>query len=139
MSPRTSPKHYVDAMGTTRVSRIEDLPDASVRSYAFGHQWIDEWPRDAQGWGKGTKATEFRFTCECGRWKREVLDEGDGDKLVQAYGGGTMLFPGSDFPKHLAKIEWARRVRAKQRAAARQAKATQDGTVVPMKRSGTDA
>jgi hypothetical protein len=137
MTPSRSAGKYVDAKGTTRVSRIEDLPDESVRSYAFGHQWQDELPRDAVGWGKGVDAQEFRFTCSCGRWKREVLDANDGDKLVQDYGGGTMLFPGSDFPKHLAKIEWLRRVRAK----AKQAPGARPGkraTVVPLIRNGTD-
>lgn len=129
MSPRRRTDRYVDPSGTTRVSKIEDLPDESVRSYAFGHQWQDEYPRGAEGWGEGIDAQEFRFTCPCGRWKREVLDANDGDKLVQSYGGGTMLFAGSDFPKHLAKIEWLRRVRVKAAKAGRQ-----PGNVVAMTR-----
>lgn len=145
MTPSRSPGRYVDAKGTTRVSRIDDLPDESVRSYAFGHQWVDELPRDVAGWGEGVDAQEFRFTCSCGRWKREVLDAHDGDRLVQDYGGGTMLFPGSDFPKHLAKIEWLRRVRAKAKAAERRRRTSpttevrsEGATVVPLTRNGTE-
>lgn len=123
--------HYVDRQGVTRVGRIDDLPDESVHCYAYGHQWDDPLGAPAEGWDKALQSWETRFSCPCGRRRREVVHRATGEVEPFQYRGGTMLFPGSDFPKRLAKVEWIRRKLA--RATPRRRK------VVELKPSGTDA
>ena len=104
-------KPYTDLHGVTRVNRIDDLPDESMRCYATAHQWDDPPATEASGWGS-FNAVELRSHCPCGRYKYEVIDLDTGDRLGQPqYGGGVMLFPGTDFPKRVARAEWLRRKR----------------------------
>jgi len=109
----TARKRYKDAAGVERVSRIEDLPDESIQCYARGHRWDDGPAIHAPGWGD-LNAAQIAATCDCTRRKTEVIDADTGERLGQAqYAGGVMLMAGSDFPKHLARVEWLRRLREK--------------------------
>lgn len=123
---KTKDGRYVDAQGVTRVSRIDDLPDESVRCYAYGHRWDDPPGQPAVGWDKALEPWETRFSCEngCGRRRREVIMLATGETEPFQYSGGTMLFPGSDFPKRLAKVEWIRRKRARTSARPRRKSAS---------------
>jgi len=128
---------YIDAGGVTRVSKIDDLPDESVHCYAYGHGWNDPLGQRAVGWDEALQAWETRFTCQngCGRTRREVIMLATGEPEPFQYRGGTMLFPGSDFPKRLAKVEWINRKRRNARNAAKAAKAGR-GDAGPVASSG---
>lgn len=74
-----------------RVDGLDSLPYQSILCLVRGHQWDDPPERAIDGW-INVSASEMRFECPCGRWKREVIDSDTGDMLSRDYGGGIMTF-----------------------------------------------
>lgn len=104
-----------------RVASIWDLPDLSLRCAALGRHVDfgadDPVLRDAPGWGP-RRAVEVRYSCGCGRWKREVVDADTGETLTRAaeYGGGVLLWSGISPTRAEARAVYLGRVHARAEA-----------------------
>jgi hypothetical protein len=101
-----------------RVTSVFDLPDASLRCAALGRHVgfgaEDPRVRDVTGW-PGHRAAEVHYTCDCGRWKRETIDQDTGETLTRGaeYGGGVLLWLGSSPSRDEARAVYLARVRAR--------------------------
>lgn len=91
---------------TIRVARPEvrrvdttDLPYASLRCLAYGHRWSDPPARDA---GRGR--VEVVAECDCGRWRRDVIEMATGDVADREYGGGVMVWAGMQPTRQEARV-----------------------------------
>lgn len=99
-----------------RVRDVHELPDESLlcaamgRHTGFGEDASTE-VREVDGWGH-RQAVEVKYRCNCGRWKREVIDGDSGETLSRSpeYGGGVLLWLGSSPSRAEAKAEWLRRL-----------------------------
>ena len=104
--------------GVTRVTSIMDLPDVSIRCAAAGRHvgfFHDDPPViECGGWGS-VRSAEVTYRCDCGRWRRDVVDLDDGEVLTVAYGGGTLIAAGSSPGRREARAEYLRRVQARAR------------------------
>lgn len=120
-----------------RVKSVYDLPLLSLRCAALGRHvgFGQDDPRikDVTGWGQFVKAVEVRYSCDCGRWRKDVIDAETGERLAKAseYGGGVLLWSGGSPDQHLAKVIYIAKVR--ERAAATAAEAAEGGTVTPLR------
>jgi hypothetical protein len=102
-----------------RVESIHDLPDASIacsalgRHIGFGHE--DPIIRKADGW-INADAQYVEYHCGCTRWRYEVIDANTGERLtpVPVYGGGYLLWSKVSLTRAEARVEYIRRVRARQ-------------------------
>jgi hypothetical protein len=101
----------------TRVGTPEDLPDESLRSYAFGYEWSEPPLVEVDGWG--VPAGELRMHSPCGRWRKDVVSLRNGQLLHRDYGGGTLLTPSVSMDKAVARLLWIKRVRDREAGATR--------------------
>lgn len=72
-----------------RVASLFELSDVALHCATTGHRWDDPPVVDVNGWGD-VDTVEMRYTCECTRWRRDVLSAATGELLTRDYGGGEM-------------------------------------------------
>jgi hypothetical protein len=127
MARRASGTQAIDPtkVPVTRVQTVHDLSDPSVacgtmgRHIGFGA--TDPIVKPNHGWGEGTNAQDVTWVCSCGRWRTDVINEDTGEKLTKqaAYGGGELLYEGGRLPQETCRVEFMRRMRERQRRAAK--------------------
>jgi hypothetical protein len=101
-----------------RYRDVSEMPDeALLCTIRGGHAWYVESDFDTEGWGTlpdnplQSRAHVFIWRCSsCGRVKREVWDNYDGDLITKTYDGGHLLHSGRPYVAD-ARREWISRLK----------------------------
>lgn len=117
----------INSDAVLRHASILSAPDEAVLCWAFGHRWEPGPVIERRDYGGRVWAVQA--TCPCTRLRSETIDPHSGELMKpREYGGGHGLNARLPVERQEARLEWGRRTRAKQAAAAKDKRAAKETT-----------